>query len=424
MDLNAEELAMLEGESGPTVQKAMQTLVEYGEVFGAKRLLPLSGGGHIVLSNGMPLFRPYFSIIEQCMEAGLKCGAPFTVNPRPIDHQNIRAGTLEKIADKAMYLNQKSYERLLAGLGLQSDRSFSCACYLDEVNNIPAESAVIAWAESSAVVYANSVLGARTNRNSSGIDIISNLLGKTPEFGLVTDEGRKADWFISIRCSQLPDPQLLGSAIGLKVGGEVPYIIGLKELFAGMDTRGINDFLKEMGAASASNGAVGLFHVEEATPDARKHQRELLNKEYREYTIDESELRNIYNSYPSLWPTSKSTPDICFIGCPHLSFREVTDWVEKISSALKSRGLQRVKTETVLCTAPGVIEVFRETELSRVLRQLGVKTSAVCPLMHLSNPLRRKKAVVTNSSKLRTYTSARFFVEEDLLNILCTGITN
>ena len=122
---------------------------------------------------------------------------------------------------------QDSYEAQLHKLGLKSDKSFTCACYFDEVGNTPKKGDILSWAESSAVVFANSVLGARCNRNSGIIELFGSILGKVPEFDLLTDEGRKAKWIIEVMSSLFREAQVLGSAIGMKVMEDVPYVKGL-----------------------------------------------------------------------------------------------------------------------------------------------------------------------------------------------------
>ena len=177
---------------------------------------------------------------------------------------------------RLLYGKQKAYESQLARLGLRDAGAFSCTCYLPEVGNTPQRDEVLAWSESSAVVFANSVLGARTNRNAAGIDLLCNVLGKAPLFGLLTDEGRRASHMVEVRPSELPNAQLLGSAIGQRVVEEVPYITGLDRFLGPAGDERTVSYLKDMGAAAASNGAVGLYHVENVTPEAVAMGRDLL----------------------------------------------------------------------------------------------------------------------------------------------------
>ena len=140
------------------------------------------------------------------------------------------ANFLQKlIFNKIMYATQDSYEDQLKELGLMDRDAFTCACYLDQVGNTPKKGDILSWAESSAVVYANSVLGARCNRNSGIMDIMGSIAGFVPHFGLLTDEGRKATWIVKVNCKKKPEAQLLGSAIGMKVMEDVPYIMGMEK---------------------------------------------------------------------------------------------------------------------------------------------------------------------------------------------------
>ena len=122
--------------------------------------------------------------------------------------------------------------------------------------NKPNKGDILSWAESSAVVYANSVLGARCNRNSGMIELMGSIAGFVPEFGLLLDEERKATWIVEVKCEHKPEAQLLGSAIGMKVMEEVPYVKGLdKWLGTELDEEACA-YLKDFGAATASNGTL------------------------------------------------------------------------------------------------------------------------------------------------------------------------
>lgn len=192
MKLTSQEQEILDGKQGKTLQKVMRTLVRYGELFGADRLIDVKGSGHLVTSFGISLMTATFDVMQELIDAGLKTQQPFTVDPRPIDNKNVPSGVIQKIVASIMYGKQKEYESQLKALGLKDDNAFTCACYLPQVGNTPGKGDVLSWAESSAVVYANSVLGARCNRNSAFIDLFGSILGKVPYFGLLTDEGRKA----------------------------------------------------------------------------------------------------------------------------------------------------------------------------------------------------------------------------------------
>ena len=205
MQLTDEQRAILEGRDGEVMAKVMETVVMYGEIFGAKRLIPVTHhDAHLVTSFGIALMKPLFSTMDKLIEAGITTKGKFTVDPRPLDYENVKCTLLEKIGFHVMYKKQKDYEEQLAKVGLRDADSFSCTCYLDQVGNTPKEGDILSWAESSAVVYANSVLGARCNRNSGMLELFGAIVGYVPDFGLVTDEGRKATWKVYVKTSKNP----------------------------------------------------------------------------------------------------------------------------------------------------------------------------------------------------------------------------
>ena len=420
MKLTKEEQAILSGSEGQTKAKIMQTLVEFGELFGATEFVPVSTSGHLVTSFGIGLLKPVYRIMDEIIEAGLKTPYPFTVDPRPIDYKNVKCNILDKlIFSKIMYSKQKHYEEQLSKIGLKNKNAFTCTCYLEEVGNTPKYGDILSWAESSAVVFANSVLGARCNRNSGMLDIFGAILGKVPKFGLLTDDGRKADYIVEIKTSHLPEAQILGSAIGMKVMEKVPYVVGLDK-FLGTE---LNDdtisYLKDFGAATASNGAVGLYHIDNLTPEAKKYGKKLWRENAIRYVIDDAELERVYKSYPIMWKKEDAKPSLCFIGCPHLSFSQLKNWTDKIGENLKKSGRKKVKVRTIMTCAPDVADKFKKTPDYKKLTSYGVKLSSICPLMYTNNPIAGSKPIITNSNKLRTYSKARYYKDDDIVKIIC-----
>lgn len=423
MKLSQEEKEILEGKRGEVLQKVMKSVVLYGETFGAKRLVPVDGSVHLVTSFGIPLLKPVFDIMDELIENGIKMEKKFTVDPRPLDYENVKCNPIQKFVFKIMYGKQSEYEAQLEKVGIKDSNAYSCTCYLPEVGNTPNKGDILSWSESSAVVFANSVLGARTNRNSGVIELLCGVVGKVPEFGLITNEGRKAKWLIDIRATSIPNAQVLGSAIGMKVVEDVPYITGLNKFLGdGINDNTIN-YLKDMGAASASNGAVGLYHVENITPEAVELGKKLLNDEYKTYVLDDAELEKVLKSYPVMWKNENAKPKICFIGCPHLSISQLYDWVDKIEEGLKLQGRKKVAIRTVLCAAPDVANKFKSDSVAyQRLLATGARLTSICPLMYMNNPICAKQPVITNSNKLRTYTNARFYVDVDILNRIVRGM--
>ncbi len=422
MILTQEQQAILNGEKGEVLAKVMKTMVKYGEAFGAEKLVPVTSKyNHLVTSFGLKMMKPVFDLMQQLIDAGALSSQHFSVDPRPLD-KNVPSNFLQDfIFNNFMYSTQKFYEGQLKELGLMNEDAFTCTCYMDEVGNKPKKDEVLSWAESSAVVYANSVLGARCNRNSGIIDIMGSVVGYVPYFGLLTDEGRKATWVIKIETTKKPEAQLLGSAIGMKVMEEVPYVLGLdKWLGTELDDAACT-YLKDFGAATASNGAVGLYHINNLTPEAKELGEKLISEGAKEYIIDDAELERVYKSYPVIWKNKDAKPKLCFMGCPHMSLEQLKSWTERVEKGLKEAGNKKVIIPTVFTASPAVLKEFEKTDYAARLKATGVITSYICPLMYMNNPLSAKMPVITSSNKLRTYTSSRYYTDDEILLQITKG---
>ena len=368
------------------------------------------------------MMTPVFDLMQQLIDAGVVSEQKFSADPRPLD-PNVPQNLLQKVVfNVAMYSKQDFYEGQLQTLGLMDKNAFTCACYLDQVGNKPQKGEVLSWAESSAVVYANSVLGARCNRNSGIIDIMGSIVGYVPYFGLLTDEGRKATWVVEIKTTKKPEAQLLGSAIGMKVMEDVPYIKGLDKWLGDELDDAACSFLKDFGAATASNGAVGLYHVENLTPEAKELGQSLIAEGAKTYVIDDAELQRIYDSYPVIWKKKDAKPKLCFMGCPHMSLEQLKSWTVRLENSLAEAGNKKVVIPTVFTSAPAVIEEFNKTEYAARLKSTGVILSYICPLMYMNNPLSKSMPVITSSNKLRTYTTARYYTDEEILEKITKGV--
>lgn len=421
MKLNQEEQDILAGKQGKTMAKMMEVLVRYGDAFGADCLVPVTHKkAHFVTSFGLGLLKGVYPLMDELIAAGCKVEGGFSMDPRPLDYKNVKCDALEKLVfNNFMYNKQKVYEEQLQKIGLKDpEDAFSCTCYLKEMGNTPKKGDILSWSESSAVVFANSVLGARCNRNSGILDMFGAILGKTPNFGFITDEGRKADWKIILKTSKKPEAQILGSAIGIKVMAEVPYVVGLDKYLKDLPDEDTLAYLKDFGAATASNGAVGLYHIENITPEAKELGTKLLKDNVKEYVIDDAELERIYKSYPIMWKKMDAKVHRCFIGCPHLTLKQLENWTDDIVNGLKKSGKKKLVIDTVLTSSPAVIKEFQKEERYQKLLATGAHVSYICPLMYADNPISGKKVLMTNSNKLRTYTKARYFKDQEVLEMI------
>ena len=422
MILTEKQQQMLDGKQGETLAKVMKTLVMYGEAFGAEKMIDVtSEHNHLVTSFGLKMITPVYELMDKLIESGAISKQTFSVDPRPLD-KNVPANFLQNlIFNKFMYSKQDFYEGQLNKLGLMDKDAFTCTCYMDEVGNKPKKGDVLSWAESSAVVYANSVLGARCNRNSGIMDIMGSIAGCVPYFGLLTDEGRKASWIVKIETTKKPEAQLLGSAIGMKVMEDVPYVVGLDKWIGSELTDSACTYLKDFGAATASNGAVGLYHIDNLTPEAKEQGKSLILENAKEYIITDEELERVKNNYPVIWKDKNAKPKLCFMGCPHMSLQQLKDWTDRVEEALKKYGNKKVVIPTVFTAAPKVLEEFNKTEYAARLKNTGVITSYICPLMYMNNPLCAKMPVITSSNKLRTYTTSRYYTDDEILVEITKG---
>jgi len=422
MFLTDEQQAILNGEKGETMAKVMKTLVMYGDAFGADKMVPVTSEyNHLVTSFGLKMISPVYELMDQLIEAGAISQQKFSMDPRPLD-KNVPANFLQNlIFNKFMYSKQDFYEGQLKQLGLLNEDAFTCACYLDQVGNKPKKGEILSWAESSAVVYANSVLGARCNRNSGIMDIMGSIAGCVPHFGLVTDEGRKATWIVKVETTKKPEAQLLGSAIGMKVMEDVPYIYGMDKWLGTELNDAACAYLKDFGAATASNGAVGLYHIDKLTPEAVEQDESLICEGAQVYVIDDAELQRVQDSYPVIWKNPDAKPKLCFVGCPHMSLQQLIDWTDRVRKGLQESGNKKVLIPTVFTTAPAVKKEFEKSAYAQQLKATGIVLSDICPLMYMNNPLCGPMPVITCSNKLRTYTTARYYTEDEILMKITKG---
>jgi predicted aconitase len=421
--LSQEEQAVLQGDYGATMQKVMESVVRYGQALGAEKLVAIEGPGHFVIPWALPWLGPPLEMLEELAAAGLRTKFPFTLDPcAPLDFENLDLETEVEEKIRVMFKDQDRYNQLLHEIGLRDEHAYTCNPYQPEVGNIPSPGTVLAWSESACAVFANSFLGARTNRNGAIMDLLSNIAGKTPYTGLLTDEGRLATWLIEVKSEKLPVPQVLGALIGKMVVADVPYIVGLDQSLDDLTYSDLTDYLQEMGAACATYGAVGLYHIENITPEAIAQGKELLIDDYNVAQITDNDLHKELASYPLQWSEPNLKPERCYIGCPHLSYSQLSWWAEKLVEALRDHNRERIAVSTVLFSAPQIIEKLkRDQGVYAQLIDAGVTLSPTCCETIFETGLVTGKPILTNSNKLRAYTSARFYPDEDLVEILATG---
>ena len=424
MPLTKEEQDIMNGSKGKVMAKIMKIVVAHGNAFGAEKLVDLGGAPHSSMYFGVAYMAPLIKIFNECAEAGLKSYAPYTVNPRPYDVYNVQNNPTDMKLIYEGYATQRDVDYIHARLGAPDLNYRSCACYIDEIGNAPKPGTHVAWAESSAVNYGNSVLGLRTNRNATGMELLCALLGKAPRFGLMTDEGRMAKWLIEVKTTKEPDWGAVGTAIGRKVIEDVPYITGLDKYFGGKVTNANMHLLKAMGSATASSGAVGLYHVEGVTPDAKEKGRKLLVKGYKTYVIDDAEQERVRATFKNLWPDKDADPTACFIGCPHNTYQELVKWGKMVTEALKKAGKEKAAIPVYMFCANVVRArlIEEEPELAGAMRRAGMRPTNMCSVSYAGmKGFSERVRGVTNSAKTRNYSTIRYFPDDTLVEIIVTG---
>jgi predicted aconitase len=425
MKLTKEEQAILDGSEGEEKAKLMKILVKFGNTFGAEKMVELGGAPHSNMFVGGGYMASMINMLDECARAGLKSYAPYTVNPRPYDVYNVQNNVKDMEMIYEGYPLQFKLDYVHARLGSPDLNYRSCACYLEEVGNAPEPGTYVAWAESSAVNYGNSVLGIRTNRTGAGMDLIQAMIGKGPLFGLMTDEGRKAKWLVEVKTSKEPDWGAVGTAIGLKCVEDIPYVTGLDKYFEGgkVTTDNMHQ-LKAMGSATASAGAVGLYHVDGVTPDAKMNGREMLAKGYQTYIIDDKEQQRVIDTFPNLWPEKDGDPTAAFIGCPHNTYHEVLKWGRLVTEALDAAGKEEAAIP-VYMFMPNTVRsraIEEHGELVSRMKRAGMVATNMCGVSYAGmKGFSERVRGVTNSAKTRTYSTIRYFPDEILVKTIVTG---
>jgi len=370
MYLTDEEEDMLAGEEGHATQKAMQILVALGKIYDAERLVKVSS----VQVSGVSyknLGDAGLEFLSELARDG-KARVKTTLNPAGMSLTDWRAQGIESgFAEKQLAVID-AYDRLGAEI--------TCTCTPYLAGNEPAYGEHIAWGESSAVAYANSVIGARTNREGGPSALAASLTGRTPLYGLHLIENRKPTLVVDIQTLlRFPeDFSAMGYFVGRLVKDGIPY-------FRGITSAGLEE-MKSLSAALASSGGVAMFHVEGLTPESRV---DVAGTESLSFTSrDLGEAGSILND--------EGSPDFVAVGCPHCSLKEVATIAELLED-------QKVKHELWVCCSREVKRQSDKAGYSGIIEKSGAKFAldtcmVVAPIEELGY-----RVVATNSAKACHY---------------------
>jgi predicted aconitase len=371
MRLTAEEEAMLAGDRGPTARKAMEILVALGTIYGAEDLVPVTSVQVAGVSFGN-VGQAGLEFIEEWADQGARVVVPTTLNPAGMDLEAWQEmGVPEDFARPQLRLIE-AYRTM----GITTN--CSCAPYLLGVN--PQLGEHLAWSESSAVSYANSVLGARTNREGGPSALAAAITGRTANYGLHLDDNRQPELMVDVKCDvhSVADYGALGYLVGKSVGDSMPYL----RLLPGHKPR--LEQLKALSAAMAASGAVALYHLEDVTVEARLGTVAIPDSP--RITVESLE-----DGYRALDGTGRSV-DLVWIGCPHASVEEM----EQVADLLSGR---TVAAELWITAARDIVELPQAMSLSDRLQAAGARLVADACLIGAPLGQMGFTSVATNSSK-------------------------
>ncbi|MEM1689677.1 MAG: aconitase X catalytic domain-containing protein [Candidatus Hadarchaeales archaeon] len=372
MYLTKEQERILEGEEGEIPRRMMRLLVRLGEVYGADRLIPITSV-QIAGVSYKSIGDPGLEFLESIAGTGVKVRVPSTLNPPGMDLLDWRElGFPEDFAEKQLRIIE-AFRRM--GVMMTA----TCTPYL--VGNLPRFGEHIAWSESSAVSFANSVLGARTNREGGPSALAAAICGVTPNYGLHLDENRHPTLAVDVKVNleDIADFGALGYYVGKIVKDGIPYFRGIRQANV--------DELKALGAAMAASGAVALYHIEGITPEADRVKKDGLEK----IEVGEQELRKAYEAL-----NSGDSPDIVILGCPHASLMEIA----RVAEMLKGRKLRK---SLWICTSRATKDMATRMGYTEIIERAGGKVVAdTCAVVA---PIERMgfQTTAVNSGKAANY---------------------
>jgi predicted aconitase len=424
LELTADEQAVMDGASGEISRKLMETVVLYAHALDADRLADIEGPGHLVVQDARPGWGARMEFLEEVASAGLTAAYGFTIDPPgPWFDRSLDLSPEQHSVIDGRRGAEERYLELMLQLGLRDSEAATCTPWFRQVGNRPKYGQIIAWAESSAVIFVNSVLGARTHRNAGVIELISNLVGKTPNAGLVTDAGRTANWLVEVKVGSTPDPQALGYVVGREVLDGVPFVTGLDGTLNGSLDGTTLQWLHDFGTNCAVGGGVGLFHIEGITPEAVRFGRQQVAADARHILIDDQLIEDTLRIMRADRPRADIRPDRCLVGCPHLTIEQLHRWTDRIGESMTSNGRSSLAVKTVFVAAPDVITAFQEDgENHDRLIGWGVRLSSFCLEALMQDRSLAPPVVATNSNKLRHYNrGVHLFDDAELVEIMVTG---
>lgn len=366
MHLTKEEEHIYDGESGWTNQICIKILVRLGELFNATKLIPISSA-HVSGVSYKTLGDAPTEFLQTLVHSGAKATVKATLNPQSSDREY-----LEKRLPSNLCQKQSRIMEYFEKMGFM--QSLTCTPYYLEQ---PRKGAHLAWAESSAVVYANSVIGAWTNREGGPSALAAALIGKTPDYGMHKTENRQPEIIVKLETQLKREIEFgaLGVFLGSVLEDKIPVIQGLQNCS--------EDDLKQLGAAMASTGMVNMFYF----------KRNVMKEKIERISV---EAKNIKRTIENLTTSSTQKPDLVFLGCPHCSHREI----QQIADLVHNRKVKE-ETELWICTSRCVKEKTKK-HVMKIEHAGGHVITDTCAVVTWTDKL-GIKTIMTNSAKTAHY---------------------
>ena len=345
MYLTNSEEHLLSGESGEVIERMFRLLVSLGEIYGADKMIPVASA-QVAGVSYKSIGDPGLEFLEDYANKGATAKIVTFLNPAGMDLEDWQKLNIPPAFAEKQLRIMNAFKKM--GIVV----SATCTPYL--AGNLPRYAEHIAWSESSAISFANSVIGARTNREGGPSALAAALCGVTPNYGLHLPENRKPGILVNVnaKLEDNADFGALGYGVGKKVENNIPYFQGI--------TNADTDQLKALGAAMAASGAVALYHIENLTPEAHLMKTEGLEK----ISVTEKELQDTFAKL-----STGNEPDIVILGCPHSSLQEIMT----ISRKLQGR---KLKKPLWICTSRMVKEAANRMGFTQTIETAGGKIVA------------------------------------------------
>ncbi|HLQ06230.1 MAG TPA: aconitase X catalytic domain-containing protein [Nitrososphaerales archaeon] len=397
MHLDASQEKLLRGEAGEAKQFAMEIVSKVGDAVGAESLVPIKSAH--VLAHYSSLHDAGVDVLERFANSGGKFAVPTSVDPASIDLQNWKSFGIPEEYARQQFRLCDAYARL-GGL-----RCWTCVQY--QVCNFPKRDETVAWAESSAVVFANSVIGCRSNKITAGMDVACAILGRTPKFGMLNDENRPAAIAFRVALDLLSelDYRSLGFFIGRNAGSRVPALVGLPH-------EATSDDIKHLGAAAAAAGPITMIHYLGITPGSGTLGAATGGTKVEELEVTRADLDEVETD---LNQTSER-PDLVAFGVPHLSVNELGHLAKLLEGRMLRPGVRMYAY-----TSSQAFDMAGRTGITSTIEASGARLSQstdaeISPLKRLGF-----NVVATNSAKLAEIVSSegeikmRYVPMEDII---------